>query len=472
MPRTAVLLRTLTVLLLLAVLGITGGQHDAPASAAPRTAAATATAVTSTPTATTQPLRVMTWNICGEAGGATPLDAGYCPFRPYAALKADTIAKAAQRRDIDALLLQEICFDSPQGDSHLDLLKKALVGDEAPKSPLWEFAVAPMERPDGRTDCRGELHGTLGIAVAVKGHITGTTITELAPRSSTSSQSKMLCVQVDGWKSRVCGLHLPAGKADLSAEVATVLGVVAGDTDLVVGGDFNSAYPGSSTGSLKPLYDRFAECDAEVHTAGEAANEPTFYSRSATGADGKVDSVTYNPVKLDYIFSTAGFANCDSWAQMADRADYATTLLPSGLSDHAPLYGGLAGAEVPMLPGARKTVPAADVPTSTGCYGAPVGTLSTRTPKLQAYVGHTDPATPVHGEFSIWNSSDQTRPQPIVMGEAGSASTSVTGSGTVAVQVPTLEPGYRYGWRVRSSDATQNSAITSNCYFWVAPDAN
>ena len=427
------------------------------------------TTATASVAATTESLRVMTWNICGEAGGATPLDAGYCPYRSYPQLKADIISEVVTRKDINALLLQEICFDAEQEDSHLDLLEQRL----HESSPLWEFSWTPMERPDGRTDCRGTLHGTVGVAVAVKGHITEQIATELAPRSATSSQSKLLCVRVEGWRNRLCNLHMPAGKADLSTEVARVLTTVSGDPDVVVGGDFNTSYPDSATGNLDPLYERFNECDTQSYTTGDASNEVTHFTRHATGADGIVTSISYTSSKLDYIFGTSSFSQCDSWTQMSDHADYPTTLMPSGISDHAPTFGTTTGSAAPMPPALRTTVPAATGPDPVGCDPLPYGVVDTRTPRLQAYVSDTDPTKSVNGEFSIWDNTDTSKPQPIVMGGDGSASTSVIGEGTVSVPMPrSLDANHVYGWRVRTVDSDGTaSAISPNCHFQVASDA-
>ncbi|MFJ6214291.1 endonuclease/exonuclease/phosphatase family protein [Streptomyces sp. NPDC092296] len=440
-------------LLLLFSFGPTGAAGTASAATAPES------------------LRVMTWNICGEAGGATPLDQGYCPYRNDPQHKADTISQAVAQKHINALLLQEVCFDAAQHDSHLDLLAQQLHA----ASPLWEFAWTPMERPGGRTDCRGTLHGTLGIAVAVKGHITEQVATELAPWTADSAQSKLLCVRVDGWRSRVCGLHMPAKKADLSAEVSKVLTVIAGDSDVVVGGDFNSSYPASSTGNLKPLYARFSECDATSYASGDAANEPTHFTPKPTGANGVVTSMTYDPGKLDYIFGTAGFTQCDSWTQLADQANYASTTQPAGISDHAPLYGTTAGRAVPMPPALQTTVPAATGPADPGCgSNGPYGTVNTLRPRLQARVSDTDDQKQVAGQFSIWDDTDPSQPQPIVLGDANSTSALVTGDGTVSVPMPSaLLPGHLYGWRTRTIDSSgTTSAITANCHFRVAANAS
>ncbi|MFB6840011.1 LamG-like jellyroll fold domain-containing protein [Streptomyces sp. NPDC056361] len=110
-------------------------------------------------------------------------------------------------------------------------------------------------------------------------------------------------------------------------------------------------------------------------------------------------------------------------------------------------------------------------PLSQGChqnldpFGADYGTATTLTPTLTATVTHPDPSREVWAEFSLWDNTDRTQPQPITMGEAGSAGTRVRGQGTVSVPVPRLIPGHAYGWRVRTTDGTTTSPISTNCHF-------
>ncbi|MEU1623652.1 LamG domain-containing protein [Streptomyces sp. NPDC005722] len=110
-------------------------------------------------------------------------------------------------------------------------------------------------------------------------------------------------------------------------------------------------------------------------------------------------------------------------------------------------------------------------PSSQGChqsvdpFGADHGTATSLTPTLTATLTSPDPSKEVWAEFSIWDNTDTTQPQPITMGQAGSASPKVRGQGTVSVPVPQLIPGHSYGWRVRTTDGTTTSSISSNCHF-------
>lgn len=459
----------LAVLLMLVAVGTrTPGAANPAVSMAPAAAAVPPNA---------EALHVMTWNICGEAGGAVGSDA-YCPYRNDPQYKADVIAQAVATKHINALLLQEVCFDSPNKDSDLDLLQ----ADLQKQDPAWEVAYTTMDRPnDGGYNCRGALAGgSLGVAIAVKGHITEQVATQLAPYSAVSSQSKLLCVRVSGWQTRVCALHMPVATAGLSSEVSTVLGVIGNDPQVVLGGDFNTTYGSGVPADLKPLYDFFGangsggECDAQSYAASDAVNEATHFTPSWTlSATGAVTAVSYSSSKLDYLFGSDGFTQCDSWTQLADQANYANTMTPSGISDHAPLYGTTAGRSVPMPPSGLVTVPAPTAGDPTDCGATTPVTVDSLTPFLQAHVSDSDSAEPVHAEFSIWDDTDTTQPQPITLGGPGSASTVVTGAGTAAVLVPTkLIPGHLYGWRVRAVDSSgTDSATTANCHFYVAADA-
>nr|BFE67130.1 hypothetical protein GCM10020092_004310 [Actinoplanes digitatis] len=104
------------------------------------------------------------------------------------------------------------------------------------------------------------------------------------------------------------------------------------------------------------------ECDQQsyyTNDGGDASNETTYhgYLGVTADSDGKIVSYTNSDIKIDYLFSTAGFAQCDSRTSLADHADYHGTVQPdcstkrdpavcqpTGVSDHAPLYGELKGS--------------------------------------------------------------------------------------------------------------------------------
>ncbi|MBF8184633.1 endonuclease/exonuclease/phosphatase family protein [Nonomuraea sp. K274] len=276
-------------------------------------------------------LRVISWNICGEAGGQRG-DAGYCPYRNEPDKKVEQIAGLVSRHQANVVLLQEVCGIA--SDSHLELLKAAL-------GPDWSFARADGARPDGRVDCRGSLSGNLGLGIAVKSRITGTTVTQTLP-SDTTGKSKQtlptLCVRTANWAgTRICTTHVLADPADprRPQQIRNIkTAVSAGGLDVVLGGDFN-LFPGST--DLRPLSGAYEECDS----SGAKPNEATHHAWS----NGKH---VYR--KRDHIFATkAGtgrrFTACDADQSLMDRtANEPDSGPPNGYSDHAPLIGYLPGA--------------------------------------------------------------------------------------------------------------------------------
>lgn len=361
----------------LAVVLLLGGQ------ATPATAL-----VPGDPTATgytRESVRAATWNMCGEAGGGTASDAGYCPWRNGAATgrydkdgfsipdgsgprrKMEGVVRLINERKLNAVLLQEVCVGRTPGDatgtSHLDELRKLLPAGE------WSFASAGVTRPDDPhgveperrdpelldsegSDCRGDhLTGTLSNAIAVKGRITwrseddfGTPVgTGLSMNSGT-----ILCAEVEGWESHLCSTHIsnfhsdttkekkePHWEVPISSGTAAIYyqkqldiveRVVKQFPSVVLGGDFNT----SNQTTLKPLYDLMAECDQRAYFPGDAVNEHTKLTRDneVKRADGGYTSYTMTSSKIDYLFSTDGFTGCDSRTEFGDRTDYLVTTQP------------------------------------------------------------------------------------------------------------------------------------------------
>ncbi|MEV4755586.1 LamG-like jellyroll fold domain-containing protein [Micromonospora sp. NPDC049559] len=318
---------------LLTAPGAPAGATLTGAPGAPVTTASAVALAASDPAGTAyrqESVRAMTWNICGEAGGSRG-DAGFCPYRNEPQRKVDAVVDVINQRRLDAVMLQEICSGAP--GSHLDLLQAAL-------GPGWSTTWAEMRRPDGRADCRGGLAGTLGIAVAVRGSITERTETALPMPAGVLKTPKLLCVRVAGWTTRICATHISHDtETEFGPQIAKVTEVVGDEPWVLLGGDFNSSYP-YSTDTLKSLYDRFAECDEQAYYPGEAANEPTHMN------NGSDEEEPRPATKLDYLFGRAGFTNCDSWQQLADTTRNVSTSTepPSGISDHAPVYGYTRGA--------------------------------------------------------------------------------------------------------------------------------
>ncbi|MEU8132495.1 LamG domain-containing protein [Streptodolium elevatio] len=105
---------------------------------------------------------------------------------------------------------------------------------------------------------------------------------------------------------------------------------------MVLGGDFNTSRPEL----LAPIAQIARECDGRSYAPGDASQEVTHYTYVT--APGPAYG-TYTSSKLDYLYSTDDFTGCDSWTQKADQADYRATTVPTGVSDHAPLYGYTCG---------------------------------------------------------------------------------------------------------------------------------
>lgn len=272
----------------------------------------------------------MTWNVCGESGGVTPtlqfLSPAYCPFRGQPAVKMSQVARLAGELHLDAVLLQEVC--SGASGSHLDLLKHDL-------GPGWDFAWAPTKRDDGRSDCRDGLAGTYSTAIAVRGRISSVVEREPLPIPDGFEKSQILCVSVLGWQSVVCTTQLdnedqlPA--ETYPAEVQSVRETILRYRWTVLGGDFNTEV----AAKLAPLYQAASECAQQPYAPGDVANAPTHSSWDPSAAD----PGRYDYVKLDYLFARSGFTGCDTRLQLSDQANYASTTTPTGVSDHAPLYG-------------------------------------------------------------------------------------------------------------------------------------
>lgn len=195
------------------------------------------------------------------------------------------------------------------------------------------------------------------------------------------------------------------------------------------------------TGAVTLYVDGVKKATA-VHTDRWAATGPFVVGRDKVKG---VDNAFFN----GYVQRVAAFDYPLRADQVASHAGKLTA--PTGRS-----------TELREVPGE---------PLSQGChqdvdpFGADYGTATSLTPTLTATVTHPDPSKEVWAEFSLWDSTDQTQPQPITMGGAGSASTKVRGQGTVSVPVPQLIPGHAYGWRVRTTDGTTNSTISTNCHF-------
>ncbi|MEV4939838.1 LamG-like jellyroll fold domain-containing protein [Streptomyces zaomyceticus] len=343
---------------------------------------------------TRESVRAATWNMCGEAGGGTASDAGYCPWRngafkgtydekkfaefdgTGAAKKMEGVVRLIKERNLNAVLLQEVCVGSTPGKttgkSHLDELKRLISTDELLSSDEWSFASAGVTRPSDEyeeperrdpelldsegSDCRTDyLTGTLSNVIAVKGKITWRSEDDFHTPVGTGlsmSSGNILCVEVEGWESHVCNTHVSnfygdtkrhkdpskpeqadweipiapeTAEAYYQKQLDIVEQVVKQFPSVVLGGDFNT----SDQARLKPLYDLMAECDQRSYLPGDTANEHTKLGRVHKDEDLDSDRgyTAYTEIssKIDYLFSTGGFTGCDSRTEFGDRTNYLVT---------------------------------------------------------------------------------------------------------------------------------------------------
>ncbi|MFD3804000.1 endonuclease/exonuclease/phosphatase family protein [Streptomyces sp. NPDC058611] len=280
---------------------------------------------TEPPAVTAAGLRVVNWNICGEAGGQRG-QRGFCPNRNRPDLTVAEIGEMVAERDADAVTLQEVCGGAP--GSHLALLDAAL-------GEGWSIVRALGTRPDGAAECRGSLTGDLGVAIAVRGKVvsdtSSNTLSDEAPRSG-ERLSPLLCVDVEGWSHRVCTTHmLPSGDKRGAGQAERIAHRISPDgRPYILTGDFNRP---SDSPELAPLTDAMVECrhltraEQTTHHAWDAKKRRHVYRT------------------LDHIFAgpKAGGAASEFSSCGVDRSRMDTTpneedTPPNGKSDHAPLY--------------------------------------------------------------------------------------------------------------------------------------
>ncbi|GIF02712.1 hypothetical protein Asi03nite_02500 [Actinoplanes siamensis] len=283
-------------------------------------------------------IRMLTWNICGEAGGSRG-SSSYCPWRSRPQAKAAAIETIVRERDLNVIMLEEVCYpDDAAGRG----------GDRNDLAPLmaalgsgWTYRTAVVARPDGRSDCRGgDLVGTVGEVIAVRGAITSSTVTPLLvagdpkyyPDADTKRTSNLLCVRVDGWQNTPCVTHLLHNNdTEYARETASLKQKIGAVSLPVLGGDFNTMQGSAATSPIRPLFDAYPECDQQAYTPGDAVNEMTHFNSTDTAP-------AVAQQKLDYVFATSGFTYCDSLTEFADsNANTAAADDPPGLSDHAPV---------------------------------------------------------------------------------------------------------------------------------------
>ncbi|MFF8973029.1 FG-GAP-like repeat-containing protein [Streptomyces sp. NPDC014995] len=287
----------------------------------------TPTARAAEPAVSVPELTVVSWNICGEAGGLRG-QVGHCPYRNDPATKIEQVAQVAAERDADVVMLQEVCGGTEPG-SHMDLLRQRLGAG-------WSIRHAVGARPDGRTDCRAGLTGELGILIAVKGTITASVAENtLDPAGTDLSTLPVLCVTVAGWATTPCTTHLIPNDETRAAQQARNVRKfldqhAPGDT--ILGGDLNRD---AAAPALTPLMSTTERClDAYTYHGWDSATQQHTYH------------------KLDHLLVTrpsygTRFTGCAVDTARMDRTPNEPGVEPDGYSDHAPVVGTFRGAPVP-----------------------------------------------------------------------------------------------------------------------------
>ncbi|MFF2778930.1 FG-GAP repeat domain-containing protein [Streptomyces sp. NPDC058052] len=321
-------------------------------------------------------LKVISWNICGEAG-APRGEEGFCANRGTVeenARKVKDIAKLVTGDDgvpstadqaADAIMLQEVCGGN-QGPSlsadgkkyfgtHEYALKKLL------PTPAWSYHFAPATNlgdtsatPGEGSRCRGVLNGRLGTLTIVKGETVNPewvqTLDEPAdPLNPT--RLPVQCVTVVASSTAVCNTHLLPRKAtapgdDVYRQIGRVKTFIEGyaqrhgTTTTVLGGDMNRA---TTVPEMQELMTGRDKCISGVtHHGYDIANKKHLWS------------------ERDQILVTKAaqgntFAGCDIDESRMDTTpndapeERHLPLPPNGMSDHAPVIGYLGSAKVPAL---------------------------------------------------------------------------------------------------------------------------
>ncbi|MER5634841.1 FG-GAP-like repeat-containing protein [Streptomyces nitrosporeus] len=289
-------------------------------------------------------LRVVTWNICGEAGSPRG-QSGYCAYRNEPDRKAEQVAQLADEHRADVLMLQEVCgYDEavPEAErrpnwarSHMALLKERL-------GEGWSFAHAPGNREsDLDSRCRGDaLGGDLGVMLAVRGTFAGgIERVETVPAGLSSRELPLLCVRMTGRAGKICTTHLVPGESALALRQSEFIRDYLEDDasgGVVLGGDFNR---NPAAPELAPITDALDLCVNGDHTYQYWAADAAAPSRH----------------RLDHVFTTKRAAGPRFVACTVDRSRMDTTRNtgtdasnpPDGYSDHAPVIAYLRDAPVP-----------------------------------------------------------------------------------------------------------------------------
>ncbi|WP_260607034.1 FG-GAP-like repeat-containing protein [Streptomyces sp. WAC08241] len=308
------------------------------------------------------PMTIVSWNICGEAGGVRGSEA-FCPSRatlPENEVKVREIVSLIRAQKADAIVMQEVC-GAPAGvpavvdgvaqaEGYHQRRLKELLGPEG-----WSFDFAPVTRDTDASEggrlygsaCRGELKGgRLGNLIAVKGGIAARASQDSLPQVTPDPDHRNLpvqCVAVTGRSTAVCNTHVIPGSTDprIGQQIANVKDFVEsfaarqGVARAAVGGDFNREAENSL---MAPLTGAFENC---VHGV-------THHGWNGTGH-------TWH--EFDHLFVTRpatgrAISSCDIDVSRMDTTENREGVAPNGFSDHAPVVVRLGDQPAPArVPG-------------------------------------------------------------------------------------------------------------------------
>jgi hypothetical protein len=286
-------------------------------------------------------VKVMTWNVCANSVPRTD-DKGQalCANGRQTDKVAYGIRWHMERHEgLDAVLLQEICYDDVRKLRTLDRLE----------GWHWGFSGI-LDRGSGsskgstivKRQCAGG-RGQFGVVVGVKASDVTFDRYHYATRNVPNARDvwghwnvHQAAVCANALGTRFCGTHLTpwkGGHSDWSdqqasefltsqyGQVQELVGYGSGSSRVVLGGDLNSSPTRSSslTGPmLDPIYDAYKECSQDA-AGGARTGKGTFQRQDGTRGS-----------KLDYVFTNpSAAASCyvtDSHVTLSDHVPVTATI--------------------------------------------------------------------------------------------------------------------------------------------------
>ncbi|MFI0977781.1 endonuclease/exonuclease/phosphatase family protein [Streptomyces sp. NPDC021093] len=271
-------------------------------------------------TASRRTTQVMSWNLCGNNNNGC---ANYLTGKD--ALTADLKSRLARHGTLpDVIFFQEIC------EKHAKPIELLLEGMQPKRG--WDVRFAPinynvqgasgMKAQKQCTDAGGYDRGAYGVAVAVPDENTWYQAYDLkSPAEAVNKngqkykveQRTAICATVPSHAAMYCSAHFSTGGQNwddpartFQRQQAAQLIEAADQRGYrpIFGGDLNVTPPARGFNVLKPMYDRYQECDE---------NSPI-----APG-DGRD---TMSGAKIDYIFGPGNSTSSCSIENYTGRSDH------------------------------------------------------------------------------------------------------------------------------------------------------